>query len=301
MTKRQRTRTRDWPGTPSGDPHPAPTDPDGRFIALRGGQVFVVEDEVDDERLPPVLTVHGIPGSTRDWRYLGPAMAAHGQKCARLDLPGFARSELSSWDAYEPRNRAAFFPWMADALELDRFVLMAHSFGGGLALTAAAMFPDRVCGLVLVNSVGTIRHRGLAPIQGRLLKGLPDLLHHDVLGGPLLELTRAGYKKLGFKGNSWEGDVELEGFSDREIEHHIRVVQHMDFAEHRWAAREVRCPTLVISTDDDPLIEARVPHRLVTDLGAGALRRHLHLPDGGHYANKHHAHAIADEMATLFA
>ncbi len=291
MSRRQRTRTRAWPGTTHEDHKPAPTDPKTRLVALRDGRVHLAMDDVDDERLPPVLTAHGIPGSLRDWRYLGPAMASYGQRRVRLDLPGFAGSDKRSWDAYAPRNRAAFFPALADTLGIDRFVLMAHSFGGGLALVTAALFPERVCGLVLVNSIGTVRHRGLAPIQGPLFKRLHELLEHDVIGGPFADLLRRGYAQLGFKGE----------FSVEDIVHHMKLINHMDFALHRWAAREVRCPVLVVSTDDDPLIEARVPHRLITDLGPGGLRRHLHLPDGGHYANKHHAHIIADEAAALFA
>ena len=42
----------------------------------------------------------------------------------------------------------------ADALGLDRFVLVGHSMGGGVALTYAGVHPDRVAGLLLVDPIG---------------------------------------------------------------------------------------------------------------------------------------------------
>jgi pimeloyl-ACP methyl ester carboxylesterase len=42
----------------------------------------------------------------------------------------------------------------ADALGLDRFVLVGHSMGGGVALNYAGVHPDRVAGLLLVDPIG---------------------------------------------------------------------------------------------------------------------------------------------------
>jgi pimeloyl-ACP methyl ester carboxylesterase len=43
---------------------------------------------------------------------------------------------------------------VADTLGLDRFALVGHSIGGGVALAYAGAHPDRVAGLVLVDPIG---------------------------------------------------------------------------------------------------------------------------------------------------
>jgi pimeloyl-ACP methyl ester carboxylesterase len=41
---------------------------------------------------------------------------------------------------------------VADALNLDRFALLGHSYGGFIAISAAARYPDRIAALVLVGT-----------------------------------------------------------------------------------------------------------------------------------------------------
>jgi pimeloyl-ACP methyl ester carboxylesterase len=43
---------------------------------------------------------------------------------------------------------------VVDTLKLDRFVLVGHSLGGGVALTYAGANPQRVAGLLLVDPIG---------------------------------------------------------------------------------------------------------------------------------------------------
>src|SRR5262245_62488702 len=60
-----------------------------------------------------------------------------------------------------------------DARGIDQALLVGHSYGGGVALAAARLAPERVAGLVLLASVGpgclTGADRPLAaPVSGEL-------------------------------------------------------------------------------------------------------------------------------------
>lgn len=69
------------------------------------------------------------------------------------DLPSFAGS---SYDKLIPdyKSYAAFLIEFLDAIGLEQVHLVGHSFGGGISLTIAALFPDRVKSLALLGSTG---------------------------------------------------------------------------------------------------------------------------------------------------
>jgi pimeloyl-ACP methyl ester carboxylesterase len=52
---------------------------------------------------------------------------------------------------------ADFVEALVDALHLDRFVLVGHSLGGGVAWTFAATRPDRVSQIILIDAAGESR------------------------------------------------------------------------------------------------------------------------------------------------
>lgn len=99
---------------------------------------------------PGLVLLHGYLASTAIWGASYYALAEFSRVVA-IDAPGAGYSD-------RPRGAPYDLPWMArrlrdalDALELERPVLVGHSLGGALALHTAALFPDRVAGLVLVS------------------------------------------------------------------------------------------------------------------------------------------------------
>jgi len=111
---------------------------------------------VDDGGAPgrPVLFVHALGGSSRQWR----AQLAHLRRRRRavaLDFRGHGDSEPApSADAYSIDSYRDDVAAVADALDLDHFVLAGHSLGATVALEYAAQHPERVAGLLLVDPNG---------------------------------------------------------------------------------------------------------------------------------------------------
>ncbi len=68
-----------------------------------------------------------------------------------LDRPGYGSNPQPAGD-FALNARAVLAE--LDALHIDRAVLVGHSYGGGVALAAAELAPERVDALVLVASVG---------------------------------------------------------------------------------------------------------------------------------------------------
>ncbi|MCB0998109.1 MAG: alpha/beta hydrolase [Acidimicrobiales bacterium] len=111
-----------------------------RFVELRrlGTQVRV--QEIGDGE--PVVFVHGGPSAGTTWAPLVAEMA--GFRSIVVDRPGTGLSPSMSITAAELGGFAdSFVVDLLDALELERAPVVASSFGGFLALRAAALAPER--------------------------------------------------------------------------------------------------------------------------------------------------------------
>lgn len=96
----------------------------------------------------PMLLIHGLVGSSRNWRNNIEALAEHGSVYA-IDLVNMGKSQRVG--EVDPGLQAAANRIIAvmDALGLAEADVVAHSHGGAIALMLAALFPRRVKRLIL--------------------------------------------------------------------------------------------------------------------------------------------------------
>jgi 2-hydroxy-6-oxonona-2,4-dienedioate hydrolase len=116
---------------------------DRRVTLPSGGEVRV--QEVGDG--PPVVFIHGVSVAGTSWCQL--AARLHGLRCILVDRPGCGLSDpivggplrdLASVEAYADR----LLPDLLDALELERAMVGATSYGGLFAFRGAAAAPERL-------------------------------------------------------------------------------------------------------------------------------------------------------------
>jgi pimeloyl-ACP methyl ester carboxylesterase len=100
----------------------------------------------------PVILLHGFPESHRTWRELVPRL----QDRFRLIMPdqrGFAGSDLpQEVEAYATDKLVGDIFALADGLGVERFALVGHDWGGGMAWAAALKGDPRITRLAIVNS-----------------------------------------------------------------------------------------------------------------------------------------------------
>jgi pimeloyl-ACP methyl ester carboxylesterase len=94
--------------------------------------------------------LHGQPGSGSDWQQLADQLPAD-MRIATLDRPGYGANRLAA-GGFAVNAHAVLAE--LDARGIERSVLIGHSYGGGIALSVAALAPERVEALVLLASVG---------------------------------------------------------------------------------------------------------------------------------------------------
>ena len=97
-----------------------------------------------------VVLLHGQPGSAADWQQVADRLPRTLGVVA-LDRPGYGASRQAA-GGFAVNARAVVAE--LDARGIGRAVLVGHSYGGGVALAAAGLAPERVEALVLLASVG---------------------------------------------------------------------------------------------------------------------------------------------------
>ncbi|MEU7281546.1 alpha/beta fold hydrolase [Streptomyces sp. NPDC045431] len=104
----------------------------------------------------PVLLVHGFPDSHDLWRHQVAALNAAGYRTIAPDLRGFGGSDRPEGiEAYAPGHFVADLVELLGRLDVDRFHLVGHDWGSGIAQGLAGTVPDRVASLSLL-SVGNL-------------------------------------------------------------------------------------------------------------------------------------------------
>lgn len=101
----------------------------------------------------PVVFVHSSGGNTTHWS----AQLNHLRKTRRalaLDLRGHGLSQPPKDGDYSLVSQAGDIEAVVNKAGLPKFVLVGHSLGGSVAIAYAGLHPDRVAGLLMVDSAG---------------------------------------------------------------------------------------------------------------------------------------------------
>lgn len=157
------------PDRPSAALEPRWAMPPSTWLELDGLRVHVRDEGPRDDPQPLVL-LHGTSASLHTWE--GWASALRGQRrVVRFDLPGFGLTgPLPSPARYDFETYVRMVLGVLDALHLERVVLAGNSFGGNIAWEVAAAAPDRVGGLILVDSAGFPPSATSIPLGFRLAR-----------------------------------------------------------------------------------------------------------------------------------
>jgi pimeloyl-ACP methyl ester carboxylesterase len=122
----------------------------------------------------PVLLIHGMNAHSHWWDFIAPQLLPD-YRCAAMNLTGMGDSDYRyeyTGTTYAEEIRAV----CDDAGFGDDVIVVAHSFGGYMAVKAANLFPERFGGLILVDS--GIRHPDEPvpdrPQMGGRAKAYPD-------------------------------------------------------------------------------------------------------------------------------
>ena len=105
-----------------------------------------------DPNKPAVILLHGFPESHRTWRGVAPLLE-NDFYLIMPDQRGFAASDRpADVDSYAADTLIDDIFALAGALEVDRFALVGHDWGGAIAWPAALRGDPRLTKLAIVNA-----------------------------------------------------------------------------------------------------------------------------------------------------
>ncbi len=125
------------------------------FIKVDGIKVsYEISGEGDT-----IVLMHGWGGSAASFEPVFKHLSKD-YKVLVFDFPGFGESDIppGTWGTKE---YGEFLDNLFNGLHIERANIMAHSFGGRVAIWFAANFPEKVDKLVLINSAGIKPRRTL--------------------------------------------------------------------------------------------------------------------------------------------
>ncbi len=99
----------------------------------------------------PLLILHGWGSNSKRWQKVGELLAEIGVKVIIPDLPGFGNSDKPS-TVWNLDDYCDFIQEFVKLLNLEKFYLLGHSFGGALAVKYSLRFPGKIDKLFLVSA-----------------------------------------------------------------------------------------------------------------------------------------------------
>jgi pimeloyl-ACP methyl ester carboxylesterase len=146
-----------------------------------------------------------------------------------------------------------------DEAGVERALLLAESFGVGLALRVALDHPARVAGLVLVNGFAHFRRRVNLACTIAVARSCPE---------PLFRLGRHLFAPRALLGPRWNPDVvrvfralAREGF-DEGYRRRLTMIRELDL---RPRLGEIEVPVALFASDRDRVVDAVRANRLMLE------------------------------------
>ncbi len=256
---------------------------------------------------PRVLALHGWLDNAASFVPLAPHLA--GIELVAPDLPGHGASDhLPPGMDYSFAGAVHTVLDVADALGWERFSLLGHSMGAGIASLVAAACPDRIDRLVAIEALGalaeeparTVERLREAVVATRALPGKRLRVFPDIGVAVRARMKANGIGEAAARLLVERGTVAVEGgwswSSDPRLT--LPTMVRMTEAQVEDLVAGIVCPTKVLFADPaqpylpDPLRRARAAL-----LPAGEL---VVLP-GGHHLHMEEPRAVAAAIGGFLA
>src|SRR6266576_6815608 len=134
------------------------------YHTVRIDNLDIFYREAGPKNAPVLLLLHGVPSSSRMYQPMLESSLSQKYHLIAPDFPGFGHS---SWPSpkefsYTFDHLAQVTEKFAEALNLRRYTLYLHDYGGPVGMRMAVAHPEKVEAIIIQNAVS--HEEGLSPL-----------------------------------------------------------------------------------------------------------------------------------------
>jgi pimeloyl-ACP methyl ester carboxylesterase/uncharacterized membrane protein YbhN (UPF0104 family) len=249
-----------------------------------------------------LVLLHGQPGSPADWQAVIARLPSQ-LRAVAADRPGYGTSERPA-GGFTAGAQALLDD--LDARGVHSAVLVGHSWGGGVALRAASLAPDRVEAVILLAGVGPgcltsldwlLAAPGIGPLSSLLaFRWTPWLARIR------LAWLRRRYGRPLYPGESASLQVWGEANESRWPLWRTFLIEQRallrELGELEVVTESIQVPVLLIADPDDKVVPVKTSHKLAAMLPGARL---LLVGGVGHHLPRRAPATVADAITAFLA
>lgn len=244
-------------------------------IIADGQLVTYYEHEGGNNFLPTLVLLHGWRSSSEAWEPTLRYFKEAGHRMVLIDLPGFGKSEAPK-RTFSVEDYMGVVRDVLRQLSLVNSVVVAHSFGGRIAIKLSALHPESLWKVVLTGSAG-IKHTSVKKKSiGFIAKLLKPVFALPFLSG----VRKKIYRTIGSE--DYIATPELRDTFVKIVEEDLTPL-----------VRHISVDTLIIWGREDeatPLEDGKYLHVLIPH------SKFVILDEAGHYSFQDKPRRFAEEV-----
>lgn len=245
----------------------------------------------------PLVMIHGIVTYSFIWDDMAEALSEHFD-VIWLDLLGCGDSGKPVGVDFSIKAHAHRLKKFIDKLGIERFHLVSHDVGGGIAQVYAVNYPEDLYDAVLINSIGydfwpvqpiiamrtpIIRQLALASLDYGVLRKIisTGIYYKERLTPELFARFKAPFRTPAGR---------------KAFIHYAKCLNNQHLLEIESDLRELDLPVLIVRGDADPFLSLEISEKLNNEIPESRLIR---IPTGGHFI-QFDEHELLTKIITEF-
>ena len=228
-----------------------------------------------DNSGPPIVFLHGWGGSTKSFEFFAKQLCQN-HKCILIDFPPFGNSSLPA-HPWTVETYANSVERLLQSLHTKKIFVVAHSFGGRVAIELALSKKIGVCKMLLTSSAGIRKKSFKRTLKIWQFKALKFFAKIGVVNSKKLERM---------------GSADYQNLPDNMKKTFVNVVNF----DQTKKLKNISCPTLLFwgkSDRDTPFCFTKIFKKHIKDCEVIAV-------DGTHFAYLEHTALFLNVLRAFF-